>query len=202
MLGAGADGKVIQPEGMLVSSMNSTQQALLLDVIHEWVGILNDDAASARMAEIDTNGDRRVDAREADAYARQVLRSVAVSFDRQAVALALGNVQVPDVADMRLGTGIIRLRASGSLPAVRSGRHQVTVVNTHRPESSVYLANALVPDDRRVEIVAQQHARDQHSLTIDYAWTMPTRWTRTAWLVAGLAGLVILGTARRPRRAS
>ena len=55
VLGAGADGKVIQPEGMLASGMNPRQQALLLDVIHEWVGILNDEAASAKMAEIKAN---------------------------------------------------------------------------------------------------------------------------------------------------
>jgi hypothetical protein len=52
VLGPGADGKVIQPEGILASALNSSQQALLLDVVHEWVGILNDEAADAKMAEI------------------------------------------------------------------------------------------------------------------------------------------------------
>lgn len=55
VLGAGADGKVIQPEGILASALTSAQQALLLDVVHEWVGILNDGAAAARMAEIKAN---------------------------------------------------------------------------------------------------------------------------------------------------
>jgi Protein of unknown function (DUF3500) len=55
VLGPGADGKVIQPEGILASALNGTQQALLLDVAHEWVGILNDEAAAAKMAEIKTN---------------------------------------------------------------------------------------------------------------------------------------------------
>jgi hypothetical protein len=55
VLGPGADGKVIQPEGILASAMNPSQQALLLDVIHEWAGILNDEAASAKMAEIKAN---------------------------------------------------------------------------------------------------------------------------------------------------
>jgi hypothetical protein len=55
VLGPGADGKVIQPEGILASAMTGQQQALLLDVIHEWVGILNDDAAAAKMAEIKGN---------------------------------------------------------------------------------------------------------------------------------------------------
>jgi Protein of unknown function (DUF3500) len=55
VLGPGADGKVIQPEGILASELDAGQQALLLDVVHEWVGILNDDAAAAKMAEIKAN---------------------------------------------------------------------------------------------------------------------------------------------------
>ena len=35
--------------------MNPNQQAMLLDIVHEWVGILNDEAATAKMAEIKTN---------------------------------------------------------------------------------------------------------------------------------------------------
>jgi hypothetical protein len=55
VLGPGNDGKVIQPEGIVASALNSSQQALLLDVAHEWVGILNDEAAAAKMAEIKAN---------------------------------------------------------------------------------------------------------------------------------------------------
>jgi hypothetical protein len=55
VLGPGADGKVIQPEGILASELDAGQQAMLLDVVHEWVGILNDEAAHAKMAEIKAN---------------------------------------------------------------------------------------------------------------------------------------------------
>jgi hypothetical protein len=55
VLGPGNDGKVIQPEGILASELDAAQQALLLDVVHEWVGILNDEAAAAKMAEIKAN---------------------------------------------------------------------------------------------------------------------------------------------------
>ncbi len=55
VLGPGNDGKVIQPEGMLASSMNAKQQEMLLDIAHEWVGILNDEGAAAKMAEIKAN---------------------------------------------------------------------------------------------------------------------------------------------------
>jgi hypothetical protein len=55
VLGPGEDGKVIQPEGIVGSALSATQQSMLLDLAHEWVGILNDDAANAKMAELKAN---------------------------------------------------------------------------------------------------------------------------------------------------
>jgi hypothetical protein len=52
VLGPGHDGEVIQPEGVRASKFTPKQQAMLLDLISEWVSILNDVAASPRMAEI------------------------------------------------------------------------------------------------------------------------------------------------------
>ncbi len=55
MLGPGEDGKTIQPEGIKVSALNKAQQEKLWDVVYEWVGTLNDEAAAAKMAEIKAN---------------------------------------------------------------------------------------------------------------------------------------------------
>jgi Protein of unknown function (DUF3500) len=55
VLGPLEDGKVIQPEGILASALTPAQQSMLLDLAHEWVGMLNDEAAAARMAEIRAN---------------------------------------------------------------------------------------------------------------------------------------------------
>jgi len=55
VLGPGEDGKTIQPEGIKAAALNAGQQQLLLDLAHEWVGILNDEAASAKMAEVKAN---------------------------------------------------------------------------------------------------------------------------------------------------
>ena len=55
VLGPGEDGKVIQPEGIRGSALNAAQQAMLLDLAHEWVGILNDEAARAKMDELKAN---------------------------------------------------------------------------------------------------------------------------------------------------
>jgi Protein of unknown function (DUF3500) len=55
VLGPGEDGKTIQPEGILAFALNDGQQEMLLDLAHEWVGILNDEGATAKMAEIKAN---------------------------------------------------------------------------------------------------------------------------------------------------
>lgn len=52
VLGPGQDGKKIAPEGLKASAMNDKQRALLLDLMAEWAGIINETAASARMSEL------------------------------------------------------------------------------------------------------------------------------------------------------
>ena len=52
VLGPDHDGQTIQPEGLKASAMDARQRALLLDLIAEWAGIVNDGYAAARMAEI------------------------------------------------------------------------------------------------------------------------------------------------------
>jgi len=55
VLGPGQDGKTIQPEGIKCSAMNASQQAMLLELVGEWAGIVNEQAAAARMVEIKAN---------------------------------------------------------------------------------------------------------------------------------------------------
>jgi Protein of unknown function (DUF3500) len=52
VLGPGQDGKTIQPEGLKATEMNERQRGMLVDVISEWAGIINESAAAARMEEI------------------------------------------------------------------------------------------------------------------------------------------------------
>jgi hypothetical protein len=55
VLGPGEDGKVIQPEGVRASTFTAAQREMLLDLADEWVNILNDGAAAAKMADIKRN---------------------------------------------------------------------------------------------------------------------------------------------------
>ena len=52
VLGPGHDGETILPEGLKASAMNESQRALLLDLISEWSGIVNDGFAAACTEEI------------------------------------------------------------------------------------------------------------------------------------------------------
>jgi hypothetical protein len=55
VLGPGQDGRTIQPEGIKASALTPPQQAMLWDVVREWVGIMNDAFAEPRMAELKTH---------------------------------------------------------------------------------------------------------------------------------------------------
>jgi hypothetical protein len=52
VLGPGHDGQTIQPEGLKASEMTEAQRALLLDLIHEWVGMIQSAAAEQKMTEV------------------------------------------------------------------------------------------------------------------------------------------------------
>jgi hypothetical protein len=52
VLGPGHAGDAFQPEGLRATAMNERQRTMLLDVISEWAGIVNDAYAAPRMAEI------------------------------------------------------------------------------------------------------------------------------------------------------
>ena len=55
VLGPGQDGRVIQPEGIRATVLTAAQQAMLLDLVREWAGIVNDAFGEPRMAEIKAN---------------------------------------------------------------------------------------------------------------------------------------------------
>jgi hypothetical protein len=52
VLGPGTDGKTIAPEGVRVASFTPAQRGMLVDLVREWVDILSDEAAAAKMKEV------------------------------------------------------------------------------------------------------------------------------------------------------
>jgi len=142
--------------------------------------------ASQVFSWIDTNRDGEISKAEGDAYARQVLGSVALLADGKPVPLALTEAHFPELREVSLGTGIIRLRAAGRIPATGAGRHEISFRNNHRPESSIYLVNALIPANPRIQIADQQRDHAQHMLLMSYNVASDAPPLRSFALIAGL----------------
>jgi hypothetical protein len=53
VLGPGTDGKTIAPEGARAATFTAAQRTMLIDLIREWVGIIGDEAAAAKMKEVE-----------------------------------------------------------------------------------------------------------------------------------------------------
>lgn len=145
---------------------------------------------------IDTNRDGVISDAEGEAYARQVLRSCVVSADGKPIALTLTDDAFPPFRDMRQGVGTIRLKATAAVPAGGAGHHRVSFLNQHRPSSSVYLVNALVPANPLVKLGDAQRDRAQHGLTLDYTVAADAPPTGVFALLAAL----VIGTRWLLRR--
>jgi hypothetical protein len=143
--------------------------------------------ASKVFAWIDTNRDGEISSAEGQAYARQMLRSVVLKVDGWPVEIQLVETSFPQFRDMSLGVGTIRLRATANIPSAGAGRHQLSFLNTHQSESSVYLVNALVPANPRLQLAEQQRDIAQHGLRLEYTVMADAPSDRTFALLGGLA---------------
>jgi hypothetical protein len=138
-------------------------------------------------ARIDTNGDGAISDAEAAAYASQVLRALVLSADGKPLAIALTGSYYPVFRDMSLGVGTIRLRATARMPAGSAGHHQLSFLNNHRPARSVYLVNALLPENPRVKITDQQRDLAQRGVTVEYTVAAESAHPWVFALFGGLA---------------
>jgi hypothetical protein len=152
--------------------------------------------ASAIVPLLDRDGDHSISPIEAAAYGRVVLADLVLELDGRPVALTLTRVEAPSIEEMREGSGTIQVRAVGTVEAVAAGRRRLDFRNNHQPAGSVYLANALVPDDRDVGVAAQTRDPRQQGVRIEY--DVRPQWpVRLLWLVAGAAAVSTLMVRRR-----
>jgi hypothetical protein len=145
-------------------------------------------AASTVAKWVDTDADGRMSAREQNQYARAVIAALELSVDGRPAPIRLLDAQFPDAIDFGRGEGVIRLRAEAATPLAAAGRHTLSYTNAHRPATSVYLVNALVPADPRLVITRQDRDPAQHRLTLDYDLTSSgwTAWDAAALVIAGV----------------
>ena len=141
---------------------------------------------------IDTNRDGRISEEEGRAYADQLRRGIELSVDGVPLALHFAPGLFPEFQDMNAGTGMIRFHAAAEFPAAAPGRHELLYRNTHQPDISVYLSNALVPVDRQIEINAQRRDTSQAELAIDYRVVAKSAWP-VFWFLPGAVLFLSVG---------
>ena len=154
--------------------------------------------ASQIIERIDTDRDGRLSSDERHRYAQSVVGGIVLALDGRVIPVALASEDFPTLDAMAAGTGTIRLRAT-THAAVASGRHQLLYRAAPLTAASVYLVNALMPTDGRVQLEAPQRDATQRALTLDFFVGPDPTWLRTGWVVAAAAVFLTLGAARRRR---
>ena len=126
------------------------------------------DVADAVMADIDQDGDAALSESEKDGYAARVAGGLTLDVDGQPLRVDTVEVTFPGITAFRRGEGTIQLQVRARLPRLSSGRHYLRFRNDERRATSVYLANALVPESDRVSVTGQRRTPSQSELTIDF----------------------------------
>lgn len=120
------------------------------------------------LAEIDTDRDAQLSESERQAYVGRLLNDLRGGLDGQHLKLTLVDASFPTLPEMKEGLGIIRVKASATLDALRPGTHTFTLTNRHLPKISVYLINALVPKDRGIQIKKQTRDEFQNDYRLTF----------------------------------
>jgi hypothetical protein len=162
--------------------------------------------ADGIIREIDADGDGELSLDEQHSYADRVLSAVTLHVDDAPHHLKLATSTFPDVVALRSGDSAITLRSEVLVPLLSRGPHRVFFRNGNATVESVYLANALVPENDLVAVTGQQRDGQQSELTID----VRVRGTPAASVWMGLTGGLVLAllltwrtrerTASRDRR--
>jgi hypothetical protein len=146
------------------------------------------EVAEATIAAADLDRDGSLSAHERRAYCGTVLAAIRLELDGVPVQLQPQSCRFSDLAQIRNGEGTIQLRAGTRVPALSVGDHQVLFRSAFQPDSSVYLANALVPASDAVAVTAQHRDADQRSLAIDYRIRPGQTLPLPLWPLGALGG--------------
>jgi hypothetical protein len=175
-------------------------QAARVNIDADRIGIEIDLTPGANIAsqiveQIDTDRNGWLSSDERHRYAQSVIAAIVLSLDGRVIPVALASEDFPTVDAMAAGTGTIRLRAAAAGP-VTAGRHQLQYRAAPLTASSVYLVNALMPTDARIQLEAPQRDTIQQALTLDLSMGPDPSWLRAGWIVVAAAMFLVLGVAR------
>jgi HupE / UreJ protein len=116
---------------------------------------------------LDIDSDGKLSEAEQYAYTASVLKEISLRINGAPVALRVHSAYFPAIDTMKEGVAEIRLEVVGRLPSIAENRTLV-FENHHLSRISVYLANILVPADKRLEIVSQRRNESQSLYEVQY----------------------------------
>lgn len=120
---------------------------------------------------IDQDRDGRVSEKESADYAQRVLKDLKIALDEKALALSLVDTSFPALQKVKEGLGVIRIKATAPIEPLATGRHTLSLTNTHLPAISVYLVNALTPRDDTIKITRQTRDELQTKYRLEFVVT-------------------------------
>ena len=123
---------------------------------------------------IDTDRDGRISEKEVAAYAQRVLNDIRIRLDERVLALNLEHTSFPALHEVKMGLGVIRIKATAPVAPLSVGNHALSLTNAHLPAISVYLVNALVPKDPALKITKQTRDELQKTYRLEFGLIRPS----------------------------
>jgi hypothetical protein len=145
------------------------------------------------IAAIDRDHDGRISDQEARAYAALVAGEVELRVDGKPASLSLIESTFPALEQMRQGLGTIRLKLRASRFESYSSGHELSFINRHLPEVSVYLVNCLAAPGDGLTVGLQTRDDAQRSIRFAYSFGKGTNQGAT-WFAREPFWLAMIGT--------
>lgn len=126
------------------------------------------DVAEQVLAQIDRNRDGVISTKEVTAYAESLKGDLTLRLDQQNLELTLTASDVPAIAELRTGHGIIQMEFAARPGLIAAGAHRLTLQSRHLPLLSVYLFNAAKPKSDLVRVTKQSRNDNQSTGEIEF----------------------------------
>ncbi|PQO41612.1 hypothetical protein C5Y93_31390 [Blastopirellula marina] len=176
-------------------------QATLIDISPDEVRLYVNLTPGVEIADhvidhIDSNADGKISGDEANSYATAFPKVLNATLDGKKLALQVEEFQVPEMAELETGWGVIQIELSASLPILASGEHHLQFSNHHEQHLSSYLLNAAMPRSDAIRIIRQERNHNQSDGRIIFSYEAPQSGNAAyAFSLGMVAMFVVLGLA-------
>jgi hypothetical protein len=152
------------------------------------------------ISQIDHNGDGAISKGESAAYAEMLKRDLAVRLDGREMQLKLIASNIPELAELRSGHGIIQMELAVTPCSFSGGSHQLTFENRHFASLGVYLFNAARSQSATIRIVRQNRNVNQSRGEIEFAYAVSSSLSLPAAGILTSVAVILVGMATVLRR--